>query len=75
MDANNYIIFDGELEVRARGAGRILTGRFPLGATATVRNTGRARKERFAPESMSWQVQEFEKLQEKMAEDHQGNHR
>ena len=62
------IIFDGALEIRARGAGRILSGRFPLGKTATVRSSGRTRKERFKSGSMSWQVREFEKLQAEMAD-------
>ena len=64
----DYPIFEGNLEVRARGNRRVLSGRFPYGATATIRNTGRARKERFAPESMSWQVREFQKLQGELAE-------
>ena len=65
---NDYPIFDGRLEVRARGDKQILTGRFPYGTTATVRNAGRARKERFASGSMAWQVREFEKLQAELAE-------
>ena len=64
----DYPIFEGNLEVRARGNRRVLSGKFPYGATATIRNTGRARKERFAPESMSWQVREFQKLQGELAE-------
>ena len=63
----DYPIFDGKLEIRARGDRRILTGRFPYGATATVRNAGRTRKERFAPGSMGWQVREFKKLQGELA--------
>ena len=42
------LIFDGQLEIRQRGAARILAGSFPLGRTATVASKGRARKERFA---------------------------
>ena len=62
-----YPIFDGHLEVRARGSGRVLSGRFPYGRTATVRSGGRVRKERFAPGALAWQVREFEKLQAQAA--------
>ena len=55
------------LEIRARGNRRVLSGKFPLGKTATVKASGRTRKERFAPDSMSWQVREFEKLQGELA--------
>ena len=63
-------IFDGAFEIRARdrGGGRVLSGRFPLNMTATVKAGGRKRKERFAPDSMSWQVREFEKLQGELAD-------
>ena len=63
----DYPIFDGRLEIRARGSGRVLTGRFPYGRTATVRSGGRVRKERFAPGALAWQVREFEKLQAQAA--------
>ena len=63
------IVFDGALEIRARDrGGRVLSGRFPLNKTATVRSGGRVRKERFAPDSMSWQVREFQKLQAELAD-------
>ena len=62
------IYFDGSLEIRARGQGRVLSGRFPYNRTATVRSSGRARKERFASNSMSWQVREFQKLQGELAD-------
>ena len=68
MSAPDYPIFDGRLEVRARGSGRVLTGRFPYNRTATVRGRGRVRKERFAPGALAWQVREFEKLQAQAAE-------
>ena len=45
-----------------------MTALFPYGRTATRYATGRVRKERFAPGSLSWQVREFEKLQVEMAE-------
>ena len=64
----DYPILDGHLEVRARGSGRVLSGRFPYGRTATVRSGGRVRKERFAPGALAWQVREFEKLQKEAAE-------
>ena len=59
----DYPIFDGAFEVRARGSGRVLSGRFPYNRTATVRSGGRVRKERFASGSLSWQVREFQKAQ------------
>ena len=59
---NDFPILDGSLEIRARGDRRILAGRFPYGRTATVRSSGRTRKERFAPGALSWQVREFQKL-------------
>ena len=62
------IYFDGFLEIRARGEGRVLSGKFPYNRTATVRSSGRARKERFASNSMSWQVREFQKLQGELAD-------
>ena len=63
-----FPILDGQLEIRAKGAGRVLTASFPYGKTATIRSAGRVRKERFASGSMGWQVREFEKLQGQMAE-------
>ena len=66
-------IFDGSLEVRRVGGSRILSGSFPLGRTATIRSSGKVRKEKFARgrggRSMSWQVREFQKLQSQLAED------
>ena len=64
---SDYPVLDGHLEIRARGSGRVLTGRFPYGRTATVRSGGRVRKERFAPGALAWQVREFEKLQAQAA--------
>ena len=68
MSAAEYPIFDGHLEIRARGDGRVLSGRFPYNRTATVRSSGRTRKERFAPGSMSWQVKEFQRVQAELAD-------
>ena len=65
---SEYPIFDGAFEIRQRGGGRALYGRFPYGRTATIRSAGRVRKERFAPDSMSWQVREFQKAQKQMAD-------
>ena len=65
---NDFPILDGSLEIRARGDRRVLAGRFPYNRTATVRSSGRARKERFASNSMSWQVREFQKLQGELAD-------
>ena len=56
--------FDGELELRARGGGgRTLRGLFPYGRSATVRDRGRVRKERFKSRAFGWQIEEFERLQ------------
>ena len=66
--ADDPIIFDGAFEIRARGDRRVLTGKFPYNKMATVKAGGRVRKERFAPESMSWQVREFQKVQQELAD-------
>ena len=66
--SDDLIVFDGAFEIRARGDRRVLSGRFPLGKTATVKSSGRTRKERFKSGSMSWQVREFEKLQGELAD-------
>ena len=43
-----FPIFEAaKLEIRRSGGMRILTGRFNYGSTATVRDRGRVRKERF----------------------------
>ena len=63
MNASEFPIFDGAFEIRARGSGRVLSGRFPYNRTATVRSGGRVRKERFKPGALSWQVREFDKVQ------------
>ena len=53
-----------QLEIRAReDGGRTIHASFPYNKTATVRSSGRARKERFASGSLSWQTRQFEKLQ------------
>ena len=65
---DDYITFDGQLEIRQEGDTPFLTASFPLNKTATVSNRGRVRKERFNSGSMSWQVREFQKLQTEMSQ-------
>ena len=72
---DDLIVFDGAFEVRTRGAGRVLSGKFPYNKTATVKSSGRTRKEGFKSDSMSWQVREFEKLQGELADVMQSSHR
>ena len=50
---------DGELEIRRGGGGRSLSGSFPYGRTATVRDRGRVRKEVFRLGAFSWQIRAF----------------
>ena len=57
------LVFDADFEIRAKGDGRSLVGRFPYNKTATVRDRGRVRKERFGKRAFGWQIREFEKLQ------------
>ena len=63
----DFPILDGALEIRARGEGRSLFGRFAYGSTATIRSSGTVRKERFAPDSMSWQTRRFAELNDELA--------
>ena len=67
MFDENFPVLLGEIEVRARGGGRTISASFPYNRTATVASGGRTRKERFNSYSLSWQVKEFQKLQEQMA--------
>ena len=67
-----YPIFEGELDVRAKGDGRSLRGRFPYSSgpgrrMATVADRGKTRKERIGPDAFGWQLREFEKVQKEMA--------
>lgn len=69
---SEFPIFEGELEIRARGGRRSLRGRFPYSEgpgrkMATVRDRGRVRKERIAGDAFGWQMREFAKLQQQMA--------
>ena len=45
-----------KLEIRRSGDKRILTGRFNYGSTATVRDRGRVRKERFEPRAFRFAI-------------------
>ena len=63
----DFPVFDGNLAIRQEGDRPVLTAVFPLNRTATISNTGRVRKERFASGSMSWQTREFAKLQDEMS--------
>ena len=45
-----------DLELRQRG--RLLSGRFPYRSTATVRDRGRVRKERFDPGAFAFAVED-----------------
>ena len=67
MKENEYLAWPCELEIRARGSGNVLSAVFPYNRTATVKAGGSVRKERFRSGSMSWQVREFEKLQDELA--------
>ena len=67
-----FPVFDGALEIRARGDNQILSGRFPYSAgpgrgMATVGDRGRVRKERIAGDAFGWQIEEFAKVQEQLA--------
>lgn len=62
----------GELEIRARGDRRSLRGRFPYSSgpgrrMATIRDRGRVRKERVAPDAFGWQMRRFQELQTEIA--------
>jgi HK97 family phage prohead protease len=51
----------GELELRAAGKGKRLSGRFPYGSTAVLSDggrTGRPRKERFKPRAFEYRVRQ-----------------
>ena len=67
MDSE-YPVFIGELEVRVAGGNRSLSASFPYNRVATRSSTGRTRKEKFSPGSLSWQVKEFEKLQGELSQ-------
>ena len=64
------LYFDAELEIRAKaaGQGRTLAGRFPYNRTATIRDRGRVRKERFVSKAFAWSIEEFMKAQSALAQ-------
>ena len=65
---DSHIVLPGELEVRKRGTFNALGGKFPYSKTATVRDRGRVRKERVAPNGFGWQIRKFAELQEQLGE-------
>ena len=56
---SDYPVFEAaELEIRRSGDKRILTGRFNYGSTATIRDRGRVRKERFEPRAFNFTIED-----------------
>ena len=53
---SGFPIFDGALELRRSGGARTLHGRFNYGSTATIRDRGRVRKERFQPRAFRYAI-------------------
>ena len=51
-------VYPANLEIRQTGQGRQLTGSFPYGSMATVRDRGRVRKERFSPRAFRFAVED-----------------
>ncbi len=73
MSESDFWFDPGELEIRAKGGRRSLRGRFPYSkgvgrGMATVRDRGRVRKERIAPDAFGWQIREFAKVQKQLAD-------
>ena len=69
MPESALLIFEGDLEIRRRGSGgRSLFGSFPYGRKATIRDRGRVRKERFRSGAFGWQIREFAKVQQQLAD-------
>ena len=55
----DYPIFEaGELEIRRSGRSRALLGRFNYGSTATIRDRGRVRKEKFEPRAFRFAIED-----------------
>ncbi len=68
----DFFHIGGELEIRAEEKRRRLRGRFPYSPgpgrrMATVRDRGRVRKERIAPDAFGWQLAEFDRVQTELA--------
>lgn len=57
-------VWEGALEIRQEGRRPVLTGRFPYGALATVRDRGRVRKERFSPHAFRYAIEVAQPLQD-----------
>ena len=53
---DGYEAWAGSLEIRQLDGARELTGVFPYGATATMSDRGRTRKERFRPRAFSFAI-------------------
>ena len=54
-----FPIFEaGELEIRRSGRSRVLRGRFNYGSTATIRDRGRVRKEKFEPRAFRFAIED-----------------
>lgn len=61
MDDEARSVYPVEVEIRQRGGRRTMSGRFPYGRTATIRATGRVRKETFNPRAFRFAVEEEER--------------
>ena len=57
-----------ELEIRQVGGNRTLSGVFNYGSLATIRDRGTVRKERFSGDAFGWQLREFARLQQELAD-------
>lgn len=55
---NVYPIFEGALEIRRSGGGRVLSGRFNYRSMATIRDRGDVRKERFEPRAFRYAIED-----------------
>ena len=53
-----YIAVPGTLEIRQVGGARYMSGRFPYNATATMRDRGTVRKERFGSHAFEFSIEE-----------------
>ena len=63
----DFPVFDAELEIRARGDKRVLSGKFPYNKTATIRDRGKVRKERIGKRAFGWQIKRFQELQDELS--------
>lgn len=72
MPDREFSTFQAELEIRQRGSGRVLSGRFPYSqgpgsGLATLSNRGKRRKERVGRNAFRYQLDEFDRLQAERA--------